>query len=151
MVMADREQAGFSAGALFVRGAAVLMIEPSYKGHWDLPGGQGDIGETPKETVTREIGEELGVKLRTGRLLVVDYLRPTAERGAIIAYVFDGGEINDDAIEVDGTEVTGWHWTKRDEMFRRTRTAPMLCRRIEHAVSALKRGITFHLEDSWSA
>lgn len=42
-----------------------------FKGRWDLPGGKTDFGETPEQTLKREISEETGLKLRTYKLLTV--------------------------------------------------------------------------------
>lgn len=49
-----------------------------FKGRWDLPGGKIDFGETPLQTLKREVLEETGLKLATYKLLSVE------------AYTFDG-------------------------------------------------------------
>lgn len=36
---------------------------------WEFPGGKVDFGETPKDSVVREIFEETGVKVKINRLL----------------------------------------------------------------------------------
>jgi 8-oxo-dGTP diphosphatase len=48
-------------------------------GHWGLPGGKVDFGETVEAAVLREIEEELGVALRLdGLLCLVDQIDRTA-------------------------------------------------------------------------
>ncbi len=42
-----------------------------FKGRWDLPGGKTDFGETPEQTLKRELIEETGLKLRSYKLLTV--------------------------------------------------------------------------------
>jgi 8-oxo-dGTP pyrophosphatase MutT (NUDIX family)/predicted kinase len=72
----------------------VLLVQPTYKPTWEIPGGVVEAGESPAMTVAREIEEELGVTLPVGRLLVVDWLpvrRPKTE-GLMIQ--FDGGVID---------------------------------------------------------
>ncbi len=43
-----------------------------FKGRWDLPGGKIDFGETPEQTLKREISEETGLKLRSYKLVSVE-------------------------------------------------------------------------------
>jgi ADP-ribose pyrophosphatase YjhB (NUDIX family) len=50
----------------------VLIVDPSYKEGWDLPGGMVD-DEEPVAALERELREELGIRgARVGRLLAVD-------------------------------------------------------------------------------
>ncbi len=43
----------------------------SWPGVWDIPGGHSDLGETPEQTLIRELQEELGVTPITWRLVDV--------------------------------------------------------------------------------
>ncbi len=43
---------------LLVRRSPTRELDP---GVWDFPGGHSEGGETPEETLTRELGEELGI------------------------------------------------------------------------------------------
>ncbi len=43
-----------------------------FRGRWDLPGGKIDFGETPEETLTREVSEETGLKLKSYKLISVE-------------------------------------------------------------------------------
>ncbi len=69
----------------------VLLVQPTYKPTWEIPGGVVEAGESPAATVAREVREELGVELPVGRLLVVDWLpvRPPKTEGLMMQ--FDGG------------------------------------------------------------
>lgn len=61
-------------GAAIVRDGSLLLVlrrrEPE-AGHWGLPGGKVDFGETIPEAIAREIGEELGIAIRLTRLLCI--------------------------------------------------------------------------------
>ena len=75
-----------SSGALFSDDdGRVLLVDPTYKDFWNLPGGGVDAGETPLQACVREVREELGLTPPIGRLLV------TAWTPAKLYFVFDGG------------------------------------------------------------
>ena len=55
-----------SATAVFLKNGALLLVKRNqnpHKGKWDLPGGYMNAGETPEETLRREMKEELGVDI----------------------------------------------------------------------------------------
>lgn len=89
------------SAAVLIRdeGGRVLLVEPSYKPGWEPPGGVVEDGESPWLAADREVVEEIGLEGRVGRLLVVDHI--PAEAGALperLAFVFDGGRIEPDAV-----------------------------------------------------
>jgi 8-oxo-dGTP pyrophosphatase MutT (NUDIX family) len=82
-----------SAGALLrdERGR-VLILRPSYKPRWTIPGGQVEAGgETPWEACRRETLEETGIVLERARLACVDFLSPKLGRAGGMRFLFDGG------------------------------------------------------------
>ncbi|HVW45353.1 MAG TPA: NUDIX hydrolase [Amycolatopsis sp.] len=99
----DRKR--MSAGVLF-RDAdeRVLLVEPSYKAQWDIPGGAVDAGEAPWAAARREIREELGLDRTFSRLLVIDHVHDDGRMPEGIAFIFDGGSITGD--EVDALDIT---------------------------------------------
>ncbi|MFE0929265.1 NUDIX domain-containing protein [Streptomyces mutabilis] len=85
-----------SAAALFFNQAGeVLIVNPTYKDYWNLPGGAVDVDqdETPLDAAVRETREELGIEPPIGRLLVHAWVT-VAGRGAQALYVFDGGVLS---------------------------------------------------------
>ena len=87
-----------SAGAL-IRGrkGRLLILKPTYKGGWTIPGGIVEIGESPWEACRRETKEEAGLDVTTGRLVCVDFLRPRPDRPGGMRFLFDCG-VFDDAV-----------------------------------------------------
>jgi ADP-ribose pyrophosphatase YjhB (NUDIX family) len=52
----------------------LLIVKPSYRAGWLLPGGICEHDESPATTLDREVREELGINVRITGLLFVDYL-----------------------------------------------------------------------------
>jgi 8-oxo-dGTP pyrophosphatase MutT (NUDIX family) len=69
----------------------VLLCRLTYKNDWDLPGGVVEVGESPQLAVTREVEEELGLKIDAGRLVLTDWLPPWGGWDDAVCLVFDGG------------------------------------------------------------
>ena len=83
-----------AAGVLFRdHTGRVLLVKPTYKAGWDIPGGYVEPGESPKQAAQREVREELGIEPAIGRLLVVDWA-PHPTEGAKALFIFDGGQLN---------------------------------------------------------
>ena len=60
-----------AAGALFRdKDGRVLLVDPTYKPTWDLPGGAVEKEESPYAACRREVAEELGLDRPPGRVLV---------------------------------------------------------------------------------
>lgn len=61
------------AGALVDKAGRVLLTErPAGKnlaGFWEFPGGKIESGETPREALVRELGEELGIAVNPKTLI----------------------------------------------------------------------------------
>lgn len=58
----------------------LLLVEPTYKDYWEVPGGAVDADESPYDAAVREVKEELGLPVSPGRLLVVDWVPPRPGR-----------------------------------------------------------------------
>ena len=89
-----------SAGALiFDRAGRLLILKPTYKSGWTIPGGVMEAdGETPWEACRREVQEECGLEVRHGRLACMDFRRPGPGRPGGIRFLFDCGVIDDESL-----------------------------------------------------
>ena len=89
-----------SAGALiFDRAGRLLILKPTYKSGWTIPGGVMEAdGETPWEACRREVREECGIDVRHGRLACMDFRRPGPGRPGGIRFLFDCGVIDDESL-----------------------------------------------------
>jgi 8-oxo-dGTP diphosphatase len=90
-----------SAGALiFDRKGRLLILKPTYKSGWTIPGGVMESdGETPWEACQREVREECGLAVSTGRLAAVDFRRPRPGRPGGVRFLFDCGVLADAALD----------------------------------------------------
>jgi 8-oxo-dGTP pyrophosphatase MutT (NUDIX family) len=72
----------------------VLIVQPTYKPYWELPGGAVDADELPYAAACREVKEELGLPRPVGRLLAVDWVPGRPDRTEGLVLVFDGGRLS---------------------------------------------------------
>ncbi len=97
----------------------ILLVRPTYKATWEIPGGVVEAGESPAATVAREVAEELGLELGVGRLLIVDWLpdRPPKTEGLILE--FDGGVLDESItsrFRLPDDELSDWRFFSADEL-----------------------------------
>src|SRR5260370_21524411 len=85
-----------SAGALiFDRAGRLLILKPTYKSGWTIPGGVMEAdGATPWEACRREGRGECGIAVRRGRLACMDFRRPKPGRAGGIRLLFDCGPVD---------------------------------------------------------
>ena len=78
-----------------------MLVKPTYKSGWEIPGGGVEHNESPKQCCQREIQEELGLGLerKIGDLLVVDYNSETEEKSESLMFIFDGGTLTSSDIK----------------------------------------------------
>lgn len=100
-----------SAGALiFDRAGLLLIVKPTYKSGWTIPGGVMEAnGETPWQACRREVAEECGIDVRNGRLACVDFRPPRPGRPGGIRFLFDCGTMDDQdlaAIVIQSEEIS---------------------------------------------
>jgi len=89
-----------SAGALICdRAGRLLILKPTYKTGWTIPGGvMENDGETPWDACQREVREECGIELSSGRLACVDFRSGRPGHPGGIRFLFDCGPADDAAL-----------------------------------------------------
>jgi 8-oxo-dGTP diphosphatase len=140
-------QARAASGVLFFDEAGrVLLVRPTYKPGWDIPGGYLHPGETPTEAAVREVAEELGIKPPIGRLLVADWA-PHPDEGDKMLFVFDGGELAPEyaaQIQLQAAEIADYAFHSPESIGQLL--IPRLARRIATALAARPTAQTVYLE-----
>jgi 8-oxo-dGTP pyrophosphatase MutT (NUDIX family) len=88
-----------AGGLIFDRAGRLLILKPTYKSGWTIPGGVMEAdGETPWDACRREVREECGLEVRTARLACVDFRRPRPGRPGGMRFLFDCGTLDDAAL-----------------------------------------------------
>ncbi len=112
-----------SAGALIGDGEGrILILKPTYKTGWTIPGGQMEAdGESPWEGCRREVLEETGLTVTSGRLACVDFLRPRSKRPGGVRFLFECGSIGpvqQRSIVLQEDEIEAHRWAGPDDAVR---------------------------------
>jgi 8-oxo-dGTP diphosphatase len=142
-------QKRMSAGCLFFdeRGR-LLIVNPTYKETWEIPGGVVEPNESPREAAIREVAEELGLVCRLKRLLCVDYKSETGTSIESVQFIFLGPVLN--------AEMINRIRLPREELSEFRLLAPekavkflnkKLCRRVLHCLNVLESPVTLYLEE----
>jgi ADP-ribose pyrophosphatase YjhB (NUDIX family) len=126
---------------------AILMVKPTYKNGWIMPGGCARADEHAYAACARKVREETGLPLTPGRLLVVDYIPCTPQTGSAEGYdfVYDGG-IAPEGIAItlpkadadEQPELSAWEYLSLYDLHKYA--LPHHERRIRKALAALEDG-----------
>jgi len=130
-------------GGVVVDDGKVLLVRRRYeplKGHWSLPGGMVEIGETLEAALTRELLEETGLAVDVGPVIEV-FDRITPDEDHRIRYHFvlidylcwtGGGALR------AGSDVDAAIWADPDNLAEYSLT--------DKATSVIRRGMRLALE-----
>ncbi|GAA3369423.1 NUDIX hydrolase [Streptomyces sannanensis] len=126
----------------------VLLVNPTYKPGWDLPGGMAEANEPPEKTVVRELREELGLEIALRGILVVDWVPPHGPWDDQLAFIFDAGTLDEDQaaeLRPHDEELSEAAFVSVDKA--RERLRERMRARLDAAVRALDDGRPVYLHD----
>ncbi len=89
-------------------------------GHWEFPGGKIEIGETPEQSLAREIQEELGITIQVGEHFYSNQHDYGDKQIMLMAYLctWCAGELilndHDLILWCSPTELSSLHWAPAD-------------------------------------
>jgi 8-oxo-dGTP diphosphatase len=130
-----------AAGALFIDAdGRVLLVHPTYKDTWDIPGGYVERGESPAAACKREVLEELGIDRAPARLSAIDWA-PHEREGDKLLFIFDCGVMGSDEsrIRLDTNELDQWAWVAVDDLDRYL--IPRLARRVRSVATGTPQSV----------
>lgn len=136
-----------AAGVVVLRGESILMVRPTYKEYWDIPGGYVEPGESPKDACAREVQEEIGIAVDELLLAAVDWA-PNDKEGDKLLFLFVSPELNGiDAasLKFPDQELSEARYVSLAEL--NNFTIPRLAKRLAATVEALTSGeVPIYLE-----
>lgn len=125
----------------------VLLVDPTYKPDWDLPGGMAEANERPRAAAERELREELDLELSVGRLLYLEWAPPHGPWDDALMFVFDGGTLTEASIAALHTtddELRAFAFVSVDQA--RDLLRPYVWQRLRQAITARETGGTIYAE-----
>ena len=138
-----------AAGVLFTDyDGRVLLVQPSYKPTWEIPGGVVEAGESPRAAARREVTEELGIDPAIGTLLIVDWVSPAPPRTDGLVLIYDGGTLDAGearSIRLAAGELNAYGFVDMEGAVGLV--SERLERRIKAALRAKRVGRAIELED----
>jgi 8-oxo-dGTP diphosphatase len=137
------------AGALiFDENGRFLLVTPTYKEPWEVPGGIVEAHESPAQACKREVQEELGLDIDLKRLLLVDYLSDSPEKVEALMFIFQGPRLTQaeiDAIQLQIEELSEYRFCTIYEAMSllNSRLGP----RVQRSLEALVENGPVYVED----
>jgi 8-oxo-dGTP diphosphatase len=126
----------------------ILIVKPTYRPDWLLPGGAVEDRESPGAACLREVREELGVEIALERLLCVEYLSEELPQTECVQFVFYGGRMNEMqrlTITLPDAELSEYRFVTMEEAM--LLLSRKLARRLPHCMQALREQTALYVED----
>lgn len=122
----------------------VLLVQPSYKTHWHLPGGYVHEGEPPSAGVAREVREEVGISPALPPSPALIAWAPSNGDRLLFYYVAHVTAQQAQAVTVDREEIVDTRWCQHGDLNRWLH--PALAERVHTALTTPRRDCTTFLE-----
>jgi 8-oxo-dGTP diphosphatase len=140
------------AGALiFDENGRFLLVNPTYKDPWEVPGGIVEAKESPAQACVREVGEELGLDIELERLLLVDYLSDSPEKVEALMFIFQGPVLTQaeiETIQLPAEELSEYRFCAIEEAV--TLLNARLGRRVRRSLAVMTGNGSVYVEDQES-
>ncbi|MEI6285531.1 MAG: aminoglycoside 6-adenylyltransferase [Bacillota bacterium] len=104
---------------LFNQSGELLIVKPSYKPYWGLPGGIVEADESPVDACAREVYEEIGLNI-VPELADVEWLPSTVEYPERIHFTFRAAcltTIEIESIKIDGQEIVDFRFVMPEQAY----------------------------------
>ncbi|HRY62306.1 MAG TPA: NUDIX hydrolase [Candidatus Paceibacterota bacterium] len=140
-----------AAGGLFFNNKnEILLLKPTYRDGYLIPGGMVEEQESPLTALKREINEEIGLQIEKGDILCIDY-NPKNDSynfdDSSIQIVFDCGTLNKEQINkiTLSEEHSEFKFRSIEEAVKMCN--PKLAKRLPKCIEARKLNRCVYLEE----
>ncbi|KPI02805.1 NUDIX hydrolase [Actinobacteria bacterium OK074] len=138
-----------SAGVMCFNAAGdLLIVNPTYKEYWNLPGGRVEPGETFRQAAAREVREELGIDVEPAAALVVACVAiPGKDMRNMV--IFDGGVLSEEqqaSITLQAEELGEHRFAPVDGTALAELAPPHLLGLLRTALEAREKGTLAYVE-----
>jgi ADP-ribose pyrophosphatase YjhB (NUDIX family) len=131
----------------------LLIVKPSYKDYWSIPGGVVEENESPAQACIREVEEEISIELKEIKFLCVDYTKAdeNKDKDESLQFIFSGGKITKEEIKstkIDGKEIIDYRFVFPEQAIELLGGVNRsLVKRLPKCLEALKENKGIYLED----
>ncbi|MDY6829228.1 MAG: NUDIX hydrolase [Pseudomonadota bacterium] len=88
-----------------------LMVKPTYRAGWSIPGGVVEADESPRRACQREVFEETGLAIEPHPLLLVDYAPSQGDLVEGVHFVFGADRCEAEVeIRLADDELSAWRF-----------------------------------------
>ncbi|MCX6766329.1 MAG: NUDIX hydrolase [Candidatus Moranbacteria bacterium] len=129
----------------------ILIVKPSYKNYWSVPGGVIDENESPRNAALREVKEEIGLDPKKMKLVCVDYMSPQdsgySTHDENIQFIFYGGVLTGNdikSIKLAEEEISEYKFVSKEDAIEMV--SDRLSNRLRSCFDALEKRDTIYLE-----
>lgn len=139
-----------ASGALFTNvDGYILIVKPTYRDYWLIPGGMVDADEAPCAACIREVREEISLEIAPDRLLCVDWhFRGDRLPADLIHFIWFGGSLSAEEIaqiKLPIDEINAYKFVPADEAL--ALLPKVLGRCVRVALLGLERGQLLYSEN----
>jgi len=118
-----------TAAILLSEAGELLLVKHSYRDGWGLPGGMIGWKEEPRDTIVREVREELGISVAEAGEPHIEHARASRRIEWFFDLRLDGLTVED--VKINSPEIEELRWFPLDDLPLLEKKSPSIARALE--------------------